>query len=230
MTPDLFAIGSGVILLIVAALGGRIAAKKIKVPLIFVLSRRHCALAGVALVATGLYLKTVPTSPPPQPVAATTQSAIAQPSPTSTIPVPAPITLEVPESSILQTPTQFPSLNAEEVPSIGKATEVRFRVLDLLIPPAQISESVEVFIEGKRLGILTVDEAHPTSAIEATVTTPGEYHYSLSGQLRERNELGERVLSLTGSGGVHIDREISLYVYLVSKRESSAVIALRYKP
>lgn len=63
MTPELFAIGGGVVLLILAALGGGIEAKEIKVPQISPISRALCATAGVALIAIGIFLRMIPTPP-----------------------------------------------------------------------------------------------------------------------------------------------------------------------
>ena len=80
MTPELFAIGGGVVLLILAALGGGIEAKEVKVPQISSGSRALCAIAGIALVSTGVYLKAAPTTPS----AAVAVTRPSSPEPTAT--------------------------------------------------------------------------------------------------------------------------------------------------
>ena len=63
MTPELMLIGGGVILLILAALGGGIEVKELKVPQINPISRFFCAISGVCLVFFGMYVTNPNTSP-----------------------------------------------------------------------------------------------------------------------------------------------------------------------
>ena len=108
MTPELFAFGGGVILLVLAALGGGIEVKEIKVPPLTPISRGFSAVGGALLLAVGLFLTVKPALTANQGTASTAAaSAAGAPQPPSTnetsnsttAPNTAPTTVSAPETS-----------------------------------------------------------------------------------------------------------------------------------
>jgi len=61
MNTDLFFMGGGIVLLILATLGGGIEVKEIKVPQLTNLSRISAALVGIGLIVVGVYFRLHPT-------------------------------------------------------------------------------------------------------------------------------------------------------------------------
>ncbi len=90
----------------------------------------------------------------------------------------------------------------------------------------QIEEKVEVFIEGRSIGMLNVTKNSPDAVLEASVPKEGEYQYRLSGSQR-RDEKGTEIkVKLFGTGTMKVVRGAEFVVHLSSNNTPVGKIRL----
>lgn len=76
--------------------------------------------------------------------------------------------------------------------------------------PDQVKEEIRVFLDGREVGILEVDEQSPRARVTATVAKPGRYDYRL---LARSQVTGKEPTEVSHEDDVFIDNEGRLDIY-----------------
>lgn len=130
-------------------------------------------------------------------------------------------------TAAIVTPTT--PLNLGDI-SIKPATaKVVFTITDRL-GSEQISESIEVFMEGTRVGLFEITKTKPVAVIELSVPTPDTYQYRMSGSVSYQTADGPLVLPLEGSGSIEVKKGAAFFVNVKSAGASGLHAYLSTKP
>jgi hypothetical protein len=87
-------------------------------------------------------------------------------------------------------------------PPSAEAMTIDFTIHDQL-DDDQVTEQVAVHVDGRMVGTLTVDVAHPHSELTVTVPKPGQYSYTLTS--RTLFDINGQPVEVPGSGSGHVD-------------------------
>jgi hypothetical protein len=118
----------------------------------------------------------------------------------------------VPPISFNSTPLPSPSNIIVVAPS---PEDVEMTITNTL-GPEQVSEDVQVYIEGKLVANLMVDQKRPNASVKIKVARPGNYAYTLSGDAVFVNQLGQMYQAQGRGEGVVEVREGSVFTLVIT--------------
>jgi hypothetical protein len=200
MTSELFAFGGGVILLVLAAIGGGIEVKEIRVPHISPTNRSLSAIAGMILVVLGVYLS--PGNP-------WNDKKDDTPLDSSGV-------------------KQVSAINNQQFTTVAfkKAEEkIRLVVIDKL-GEGQIREKFDLSINGKIIGSIDVTPMNPIGRIEYDLSAEGVYNYEILGTLRKIWNGDETTLILAGKGKIAVIEGKSFNLHIKKTIDDKVIVEL----
>ncbi|MDQ3929267.1 MAG: hypothetical protein M3328_08985, partial [Chloroflexota bacterium] len=113
--------------------------------------------------------------------------------------------------------------------SSSSSSNVDFTIHDTL-GPNQISEQVSVSINGRSVGVLTVNEDYPDASLRVTVTGAGYHSYTVDAQAVFMTETGQVFeASGTGQGTINV-RDGSRFTFVAHYSGPTWIVSLEELP
>jgi len=202
MSIELIAFCAGIILLLIAIIGGGIKIKEIEVPLLSKSGRILFALLGFFL----LCWTTITTFKPSLP----SNSAIL-----------------ITSSSEKVERSNEESSNASTEIEVLPAPPVKFSISDTLWPD-QKQETIDLLLDEKYIGTIKISETKKVSSVYLKAPKEGTYEYRLTGKLIRKSKTDEEFqVLLSGGGSIEIFEGAKYhFIFLEESDPSRATISL----